>query len=255
MEKVLLFFSGGNDSTLSALRLANQGYDVELITFDNGSEEGIEYIRNRATVLENLTKNSEFGKIHNLGVFQSIGSYRIIRGKTLNMSFKEMAEKYGNLNQNQLNCLYCRSAMYIEGIIVAKALGIKHIAEGARKTQMFAIEQQKLLEGYNRVLNNYDMDLMLPVFDEKTDYEVETELYRTSYNFFERVYEAKCWLGFPMNRPLTEEEIDGYSKFFECEVEPLMIESINGLISNLNPTKYWLEYPVYGKIRFKVIGK
>jgi predicted subunit of tRNA(5-methylaminomethyl-2-thiouridylate) methyltransferase len=52
MEKVLLFFSGGNDSTLSALKLVFQGYDVQLITFDNGCEEGIENIRNRATSLK-----------------------------------------------------------------------------------------------------------------------------------------------------------------------------------------------------------
>ena len=31
MKKVLLFFSGGNDSTLSACKLASAGYDVYLI--------------------------------------------------------------------------------------------------------------------------------------------------------------------------------------------------------------------------------
>jgi len=62
MEKVLLFFSGGNDSTLSACKLASAGYYVYLITFDNGCEEGLENIRNRATTLEKIFENTTLGK-------------------------------------------------------------------------------------------------------------------------------------------------------------------------------------------------
>lgn len=255
MEKVLLFFSGGNDSTLSACRLVMQGYDVELITFDNGCEEGIENIRNRATVLEKLTQNSKKGKVHNLGVFQSVSEFMSMRQKTVNIPFNEIVKKYGNLNQNQLTCLSCRSAMYVVGIAVSKELGIKYIAEGARKTQMFAIEQKELLDGYRSVLERYDMDLMLPVFECESDYEVENELLRISYHFYDRVhdgtthYEAKCWLGNPMDRTLTQEEIEGYSQLFECELEPRMVEDIDSYPSY--PIREKLNNPVYTKIKFK----
>lgn len=255
MEKVLLFFSGGNDSTLSACRLVTQGYDVELITFDNGCEEGIENIRNRATILEKLTQNSKKGKVHNLGVFQSVSEFMSMRHQTVNIPFNEIVEKYGNLNQNQLNCLSCRSAMYIVGVAVAKELGIKHIAEGARKTQMFALEQKELLDGYRRVLERYDMNLLLPVFEYDNDYEVENELLRISSHFYDIVYdgtihyEVKCWLGNPMDRPLTQEEIDGYSQLFERELEPRMIEDIDNYSSY--PIREQLHNPVYTKIKFK----
>lgn len=255
MDKVLLFFSGGNDSTLSAYILASQGYDVYLITFDNGCEEGIENIRNRATILEKLTQNSKKGKVHNLGVFQSVSEFMSMRRQTVNIPINKIVEKYGNLNQNQLNCLNCRSAMYIVGVVVAKELKIKHIAEGARKTQMFALEQKELLDGYRNVLEKYNIDLMLPVFEYKNDFEVENKLWMISEHLYDIVhentthYEAKCWLGNPMDRPLTQEEIDGYSKLFETELKPIMLKGIDSY--PLSPIKQQLKNPVYTKIKFK----
>ena len=145
MEKVLLFFSGGNDSTLSACKLASRGYDVHLITFDNGCEEGVENVRNRATILERLFAKSTGGKVRNLGVFQSVSEFMALRHESANMPFSKIVSCYGDFNQNQLNCLNCRSAMYVVGLVVAKELGISHIAEGARKTQLFALEQEELL--------------------------------------------------------------------------------------------------------------
>ena len=255
MEKVLLFFSGGNDSTLSACKLANRGYDVQLITFDNGCEEGIENVRNRATILEKLSEKSNIGRIHNLGVFQSASEFMAMRYTSANMPFSKMISKYGDLNQNQLNCLNCRSAMYVVGIVVAKELGINHIAEGARKTQLFALEQKELLEGYQSLLDNYGMSLLLPVYDYESDSDVKDELCRQSLHFYDSVYEgttgyeAKCWLGNPMNRTLTKEEINGYTKFFDDILKP----QIKGRVDTYPayPIQEQIKHPVYEKIKFK----
>lgn len=255
MEKVLLFFSGGNDSTLSAIKLAMQGYEVYLITFDNGCEEGIENIRNRATTLENMFKHSKTGKVHNLGVFQSASEFMLLRYKTVNEPIADILSKYGNLNQNQLNCLTCRSAMYVVGIAVAKELGIKYIAEGARQTQMFALEQQEILDSYQNILTQYDMQLLLPVYDYKSDKDVELELWDYSNNFYQRIhedtthYEAKCWLGIPMDKPLTDEEIIGYKKYFEDNLQETMIANINSYPKY--PIKEQIKNPTYTKIKFK----
>ena len=51
------------------------------------------------------------------------------------------------------------------------------------KTQLFALEQEKLLEGYRSLLNQYDIDLLLPVYDYESDYEVENELNQYSTHF------------------------------------------------------------------------
>ncbi len=156
---------------------------MHLITFDNGCEEGIENVRNRATILERLFANSTVGKVRNLGVFQSVSEFMALRHESANMPFSKIVSCYGDFNQNQLNCLNCRSAMYVVGVVVATELGISHIAEGARKTQLFALEQEKLLEGYRSLLNQYDIDLLLPVYDYESDYEVENELNQYSTHF------------------------------------------------------------------------
>lgn len=255
MEKVLLFFSGGNDSTLTACKLASSEYDVHLITFDNGCEEGIENIRNRATILERLFQTSSTGKVRNLGVFQSVSEFMALRQESANMPFSKIVSCYGDLNPNQLNCFNCRSAMYVVGVVVAKELGIKWIAEGARKTQLFALEQRKLLEGYRKLLTHYDMDLLLPVYDYETDTEVENELNRYSIHFYEPLYdgttgyEAKCWLGTPMDRPLTEEEINGYDKFYYDVLYPVMQKRIATYPTY--PIQKQLNHPVYKKIKFQ----
>lgn len=255
MKKVLLFFSGGNDSTLSACKLASAGYDVYLITFDNGCEEGLENIKNRATILEKLFNYTSFGKIHNLGVFPSAPEFMALRYHSNNMPLSSIINKYGDLNQNQINCLNCRSSMYVVGAVVAKEMGINNIADGARKTQMFALEQEELLNGYKTFLNKYGITLLLPVFEYATDNDVKQELWDYSNDFYNLVhngtihYEAKCWLGVPMDKELSKEEILGYSKFFEDVLEPNMERDVDKYPTY--PIKELLKKPVYTKIRYR----
>lgn len=255
MEKVLLFFSGGNDSTLSACKLASAGYDVYLITFDNGCEEGLENIRNRATNLEKIFENTTLGKMHNLGVFPSASEFMALRYHSSNMSLSSIMHKYGDLNQNQINCLNCRSSMYVVGAVVAKEIGIKNIADGARKTQMFALEQEELLDGYKSFLSKYGIALLLPVFEYATDKDVEQELWDYSSDFYKLIhdgtahYEAKCWLGVPMHKPLSKDEILGYSKFFEDILEPEMERDVEKYPTY--PIKEQIKNPVYTKIKYR----
>lgn len=231
--------------------MATQGYDVELITFDNGCEEKIENVRNRATILKNLFINSKFGKVHNLGVFSSIPEFRDMRYQSLNIPFSVILKKYGDLNQNQLNCLSCRSGMYIVGVAVARELGIKHIADGARKTQMFALEQKELLDKYSLILSKYDIDLLTPVFDYESDWHVEKQLMRYSIHFFDNTnsYECKCWLGAPMNHILSDDVIKGCGKIFDDLLAPKMILDINEYPASV--VREYLEKPTYSKIKFK----
>lgn len=254
MEKVLLLFSGGNDSTLSACNLALNGYDVELISFDNGCGDCYENIRNRAIALERFFNHQEAGKIHNLGLFQSLANFRYIRSQSINMNCSEILNKYGDLNQNQINCLCCRCAMYVNAIKVAKKLGIKYIAEGARKTQLFALEQEEVLAGLAELLNKNGIELLLPVIDYPSDYEVANELMRISLNLLYKgtsKFESKCFLGCEMDKPLTNDEIDGYVKYFNDVIDPAMTELINSPITDYTVSQ--LNKRKYTKYRFKNI--
>lgn len=255
MKKVLLFFSGGNDSTLSACILASQGYDVNLITFDNGCEEGIENVKNRATILEKIFSESSTGKVHNLGVFQSVSEFVNMRRQSINIPLSEIIEKYGDLNQNQINCLNCRCGMYVIGMVVARELDVDCIAEGARKTQLFAIEQEEILERYAALLKKYNIELLLPVYDYANDGDVDSHLWDYSSQFYDKIcentshYEAQCWLGSSMERPLTETEIEAYGRFYDDLLEDKMIEDINNYPTY--PIVEQLKKPIYSKIKFR----
>lgn len=252
MEKVLLFFSGGNDSTLSALRLVKEGYDVELITFDNGFELGIENVCYRVDILKRLLGD----KIHNLGMFSSLAAYRSMRHELVNLNFKEIVKEFGDLNQNQLNCIYCRCAMYAVGILVAKELGIKYIAEGARISQSFAIEQPVIIECFKNLLAKYDMNLLLPCLDFKDDcgWNMDNELlqyqfYTTKLNYGNGyAYEAKCILGDSMSKELTSEELAGYAKYFNYYMMPRIIKYVDCNVTS--EVKKQLKNPTYKRIEF-----
>ena len=251
MEKVLLFFSGGNDSTLSACKLALEGYDVYLITFDNGCEEEIENIRNRAVALEKRFP----GRVHNLGVYSSAADFMMMRYQSSNIPFSKILEDYGDLNSNQLNCLNCRSGMYIVGAAVARRIGINYIAEGARKTQMFALEQKELLDRFASILEKYNIKLLLPVYDFESDGKVEDELwYYPNILMPERLpgtnhYECKCFLGLPMDKPLSEEEINAYGNFFDDKLSSVISKHIEEFPNMVIDEQ--LKEPIYTRIRFK----
>ena len=44
MKEALILFSGGKDSFLSTLMMLDQGYKVNLVTFDNGHELNIKKV-------------------------------------------------------------------------------------------------------------------------------------------------------------------------------------------------------------------
>ncbi len=55
MKKVLVLYSSGKDSTLSAMLLIKQGYQVFLIYYDNSLEIGNHNVKNDAKRLEKNT--------------------------------------------------------------------------------------------------------------------------------------------------------------------------------------------------------
>ena len=113
---------------------------------------------------------------------------------------------------SQYRCLLCRMAMYTYSVALARKMNIKYIAEGARKSQLFAIEQKELLDEFEKLCNQYDIELLTPVFELTDDYEKENELLR--YRFLPVANEGKCLLGYPMDRKLTEEEINDIKKLY-----------------------------------------
>lgn len=210
-KEALLMYSGGLDSILSCIRLINDGYKVYLIHFDNGSSIGTKNIQKGAQILIDKYKdNVEF-----LGIANTTGTfnyYRIITNIE-NLNAEELNNKYGKISMSQYRCLLCRMAMYTYSIELARKMNLKYIAEGARKSQLFAIEQQELINEFRKICLKYDIGLLTPVFDLENDYEKENEILQNG--IYPIAYEAKCLLGYPMDKKLSQEEIDDIKELYK----------------------------------------
>lgn len=209
-KEVILMYSGGLDSFLSCIRLVNQGYKVYLLHFDNGSSIGTENIQIGAERLQKMYKdNVEF-----LGIASTAAKFIYYRElvNIENLNALELYEKHGKISISQYRCLLCRMAMYTYAISLAKKMNIKYIAEGARKSQLFAIEQQELISEFKNLCNKYEIELLTPVIDLDDDYQKENEL--LDNRFLPIANEGKCLLGYQMDRELTKEEIEDIKKFY-----------------------------------------
>lgn len=209
-KEVILMYSGGLDSFLSCIRLVNQGYKVYLLHFDNGSSIGTENIQIGAERLQKMYKdNIEF-----LGIASTAAKFIYYRElvNIENLNALELYEKHGKISISQYRCLLCRMTMYTYAISLAKKMNIKYIAEGARKSQLFAIEQQELINEFKNLCNKYEIELLTPVIDLDDDYQKENEL--LDNGFLPIANEGKCLLGYQMDRELTKEEIEDIKKFY-----------------------------------------
>lgn len=236
MEKVLLMYSGGLDSFLSACRLVQAGYQVLLIHFDNGSIIGTEYIEKGANVLK-----ERFGKrIEYLGIVSTAGVNMRLK-KIENQKLSTIAMNFGNTTLSQYQCLICRSAMYYYAAAICLEKGIHYVAEGARKSQKFAIEQTPILEEYYNFLKQYDLELLLPVIDLEDDVEKILEINEWGYPAIP--YESKCLLGYHLEDeyPVDDEIIEGTLNIFKSIIRPELDKLMNDENSK-NIIKH-LEYP------------
>ena len=210
-KEVILMYSGGLDSLLSCVRLINEGYKVYLIHFDNGSSIGTENIQISAQRLIERYKD----KVEFLGIASTAAEFVYYRKLTNieNLNAEELNKKYGKISMSQYRCLLCRMAMYTYSVALARKMNIKYIAEGARKSQLFAIEQEEILDEFKNFCNHYGIELLIPVFDLDDDYQKENELLR--YGFLPVANEGKCLLGYPMKRQLNQEEINDIKRLYQ----------------------------------------
>lgn len=210
-KEVILMYSGGYDSILSCIRLVSEGYKVYLIHFDNGSSIGTENIQKGAQRLINRFKN----QVEFLGIASTAGYFMNYRWRTdiENLNAEELNNKYGKISMSQYRCLLCRMSMYTYSIALARKMNISYIAEGARKSQLFAIEQEEILKEFRELCNKYNIELLTPVHDVEDDYEKENEIFMWDVNL--SPCEAKCLLGYPMSKKLTIEELEDIKRLYK----------------------------------------
>lgn len=238
-KKVLLMYSGGLDSILSMARLIKDGYKVLLVHFDNGCSISTGLEVERALNFEKL-----FGieKVEYVGKITTVPAFRDNEREIANIPFSIISNLYGDTTISQIRCLNCRSAMYHEAIRYCLLNNIHFIAEGARKSQLFSIEQPKLIQGYKDLLKDFNIELLLPVYNLEDEWEKENEL--LAYGILPSASEDKCVLGMPLEEAVPENQTDAIYNLFEEKIKPRYVKELK---KNIGPP----QYPYMGKGRFE----
>ncbi|HIT22606.1 MAG TPA: hypothetical protein IAB56_06560 [Candidatus Scybalousia intestinigallinarum] len=220
-KQALILFSGGLDSLLTSCKMIEDGWKVTLVHYDNGSSSGCEHVKETA---ERLIKRYGENKVKFWGVGLTVGYFKALRDEIYRLELQEIVRKYPYFNLPQFTCLACRSAMYVYTILLCRKLNIKVVAEGARKSQLFAIEQTNMLEQYRNLLNAFGIELVTPLLELESDYDRTLELLIRGIN--PAVIEPQCHFGVPMKKPLSPEEELEVSHIYQEEVKPKCLKLI-----------------------------
>lgn len=211
-QDCLLLYSGGRDSTLAAIRLYNAGYNVHFIHFNNGYMCDCD--KSYLTFQEIFNKEIDYYFDYELS----------------NVDVKELFEEYFNnwsiditndsTLDSEIRCLSCRMAMYTKVIQIAIEQGYKYIAEGARISQKFMLEQLPIITRLKELTASQGIKLLLPVLYVDDDQKEIEELLANGYS--SKTWESKCLIGKPAKDKSAEDEriiLDYYDSVLEPNIQ------------------------------------
>ena len=220
-KKALVLFSGGLDSTLTTCKMIESDYKVTLVHYDNGCSSGTE---NVLVMAQRLIDRYGKKSVDFWGTGMIIGYFKVLSSSEILSDPAQLVQKYPHLTMQQFTCLACRSAMYVYSILLCQKLGISVVAEGARKSQLFALEQEKMILKYKKLLKKFQIKLVTPLLTLETDKDREIEL--MIRGIIPKNYESQCWLGTPMEKALTSKQERDVLKIFDDEIKPKCLKLI-----------------------------
>lgn len=209
MKQALVLFSGGKDSFLATLLMIEQGYKVNLVTFDNGC--GLE-VDNALHGANRIQEKYGKDKVSIIGIKRVDAVWREFLRLYYNLTPSDILNNFGEVTVSQFNCLSCRVAMYASAIIIALQSNIDVVVDGARKSQLFAIEQPELLGQFEQLFKSFNLSILYPCVSINDDFTLKNEL--LIRGFVPKTLESQCLLGMPLDS-ISEETIKGTSKVYE----------------------------------------
>lgn len=212
MKSCIVFFSGGKDSFITACKMAEYGYNVRLLSFNNGSvicEENLKHGADR--LRERYPDNIEY-----VGVYATAGIFMELKYDIFRQKASEIAQQFPHLRLSQMTCLCCQTSMWIAGIAYCKARDIHAIATGYRSSDVFCTGHASWVEHMRGLAQDNYIEVILPAWDtvnwdESGGFDRDSEMVRR--NFLPSVLEPKCTLGLPAD-PMSDEEKKDMSKFY-----------------------------------------
>jgi len=126
-KKIAILFSGGVDSTATAIYLLKRGYETHLLTFDNGAEKWLDLAEYKAGWIK-----KQFPERCSWELRDSTHLFHELAIRPLEQDVK----KFGNLI-----CCGCKLAMLCEAIIYCKRNNITELADGFQRAQDYYPEQ------------------------------------------------------------------------------------------------------------------
>ncbi len=229
MKDVLILFSGGKDSFLSTLIMLNKGYRVNLVTFDNGQE-----LKSKNVLIGAKKIKNKFGedKVNIIGIKKTDAIFRELICSFYNYDTNYINQKFGNITISQFNCLACRLSMYILSIIICKKENVKLVVDGARKSQLFAIEQETMINEFKKLFENFNLEIIFPVLNETYDYSIKNQI--LANGFVPKMNECQCLLGMPiLNGSMNDDILEGCLNVYMKELYP-KIERIIETYKNID---------------------
>lgn len=247
-EKYLVMFSGGKDSFLTACRILNGGDNVVLLSFNGGSMIAEKNLKHGA---ERLIQRYGQDKVEYVGIYPTIALIQRLNSNWIHMSQKQLGAEYPNVTNCQFQCLHCQTAMWISAIAYCNAKGIKYIACGYRKSDIFCTGSQEYMYRISKVAQHFNCYIETPVWDVDNDWERDQEMLFNQ--FVPKVLEPKCLIGRAPLKGLPKEEHDDMIKYFDKNIDSKLIELVNSLTPILKNIKLsdesftLLEYPYVHK--------
>ena len=173
----VMMFSGGRDSTLGAIRLANSGKELVLVTVSSTHLKGISAVEKRLIELKPL-----------------------LPGDTLWMHLDDSRLTAPALRLAQKTCLPCFLKYISLGVMIARQVHSSSLAFGFTTYQSAWIEQTPYaVNGLKKVLSEFGIQLETPVYDLKTKEAAIEELQTLGLSV--SALEQKC------SRQINNEEI------------------------------------------------
>lgn len=192
-KEALVHFSGGLDSLLATIKTIEEGYRAVLINYNNGAMGSLGYVN---IGYERLKERYGSDLLRLWGYGLTVGYFKALRDEFYQMTTKELALLVPHLSMGQINCLTCRSAMYIFSVLVCQREKINVVVDGARRSQGFVLERDLMIKRYKDFFNSYGISFLTPVLDLESDYERELAILLRGISPIPT--DDKCFLGVPI---------------------------------------------------------